>query len=57
MPCPYEVDVSTFSDGELPEARAERVREHLAGCGGCADFLLFCWWLDWRAQEVLAHPA
>jgi len=35
--------LAAFHEGELPEAEAERVREHLSVCRECADLLL-----DWR---------
>ncbi|HEX6201149.1 MAG TPA: zf-HC2 domain-containing protein [Thermoanaerobaculia bacterium] len=36
-------ELAAYHRGELPEAEAERVREHLALCRECADLLL-----DWR---------
>jgi anti-sigma factor RsiW len=36
-------ELAAYHRGELPEAEAERVREHLALCRDCADLLL-----DWR---------
>lgn len=42
MKCDFEEEVSAWFDGELPEADAERVRAHVAGCTSCrqlvADF-------------------
>lgn len=35
--------LAAYHEGELPEAEAERVREHLSLCRECADLLL-----DWR---------
>lgn len=35
--------LAAYHEGELPEAEAERVREHLSRCRECADLLL-----DWR---------
>ena len=35
--------LAAYHGGELPEAEAERVREHLSRCRECADLLL-----DWR---------
>lgn len=52
MTCPFREDVPVLLDGELPDARAEEVRQHLAGCESCADFLLWCWWLDERVCAV-----
>lgn len=34
----YEV-LAAFAAGDLPEARAEELRNHLAGCGVCAERL------------------
>ena len=34
--CPYQDQLSAFSDGELPEARIAEIQEHLRQCASCA---------------------
>jgi anti-sigma factor RsiW len=37
--CPYQDQLSAFSDGELPEARIAEIQEHLRQCASCATEL------------------